>query len=297
MNRLWRNAKGRIRRIWKLLGILLLLLYFLPLSMRLIPSGMKQEGMLKLKHDCRGKLLDTFIRNGNQTIHVLATGNDTARVLLLIHGSPGSWSDLADYLRDTFLQQHYRILVYDRPGFGSSSAPDSFHIRAQAAAAATVLSLGHSRRKPIVLAHSYGGAVALCLAAMHPQEIGAMLLVSPTVDPVAEAGIRIKRAGQWYTRFWPVSWMFPDVVHHSTAEMRPLPEQMRALEPALSDIRFPVAEYHGTADWIAPFANQRYVVSKLSGAKVITRSETGGDHFLIWKNHQTVVNLLEQISN
>src|SRR6478752_7744178 len=40
--------------------------------------------------------------------------------VLFIHGSPGSWRDSLDVLRDPLLAERARLIAIDRPGFGGS---------------------------------------------------------------------------------------------------------------------------------------------------------------------------------
>ena len=94
--------------------------------------------------------------------------------LTFLHGQPGAgsdWSALIDRLPDS-----WDVLAGDRPGYGSNRAgPGDFSANAQfvlreldaAEVAETVL-----------VGHSYGGGVALTVAAMAPERVRALVLVS-----------------------------------------------------------------------------------------------------------------------
>jgi len=95
--------------------------------------------------------------------------------VLLVHGQPGlgsDWAAVTERLPD------HRVLVVDRPGYGrSGDAPVSMDENAlmlgelleqRAAAPATVVG------------HSYGGGVAILLAARRPDLVGGLVLVGST---------------------------------------------------------------------------------------------------------------------
>jgi pimeloyl-ACP methyl ester carboxylesterase len=94
--------------------------------------------------------------------------------LTFLHGQPGAgsdWSALIDQLPDS-----WDVLAGDRPGYGSNNAgPGDFSANARfvlreldaAEVAETVL-----------VGHSYGGGVAVTVAAMAPERVRALVLVS-----------------------------------------------------------------------------------------------------------------------
>src|ERR1700682_5580741 len=84
--------------------------------------------------------------------------------VLLVHGQPGlgsDWDPVAERLPD------HRLLIGDRPGFGRSG-----HETLSSEGNAEVLADIVSERvaAPVtVVGHSYGGGVAILLAARHPE--------------------------------------------------------------------------------------------------------------------------------
>ncbi|SIS73239.1 Pimeloyl-ACP methyl ester carboxylesterase [Phaeovulum vinaykumarii] len=100
------------------------------------------------------------VAGGRVHARVLGSGG---RDLVMIHGASGNLEDFTLGLAQD-LARDFRVVLFDRPGLGHSTggaemvAPQAQAGRLMAAAAALDL------RAPIVLGHSYGGAVALAWA-------------------------------------------------------------------------------------------------------------------------------------
>jgi pimeloyl-ACP methyl ester carboxylesterase len=96
--------------------------------------------------------------------------------IVLIHGASGSLRDMTFRLAP-MLAEHYRVFAVDRPGFGYSDAlsNDTIHAQAERIRAAVTVA---GARDPIVLGHSYGGAVALAWAIDHPETLRALVLAA-----------------------------------------------------------------------------------------------------------------------
>jgi branched-chain amino acid transport system permease protein len=107
--------------------------------------------------------------------------------ILYIHGNTGSslWFSRVMYIPG------YRTIALDMPNFGRSGrldpsqAPDASDIHLYADyVAAFIDQLG--LEKPLVVAHSLGGAVAMSMAGRYPERIGALMLV----DSSAPTGLQ-----------------------------------------------------------------------------------------------------------
>jgi pimeloyl-ACP methyl ester carboxylesterase len=110
--------------------------------------------------------------------YVAGTGPD----LILIHGASGNLRDFTFSLIPK-LTDRYRVIAFDRPGLGWSDPLPEGNTNPAAQAA-------HLRRaadqlgvqNPIVLGHSYGGAVAIAWALDNP-DTGALVLVAAASMP------------------------------------------------------------------------------------------------------------------
>jgi pimeloyl-ACP methyl ester carboxylesterase len=92
--------------------------------------------------------------------------------VLLIHGLPGTAEDFEEV---TPLIRGHRTIAIDRPGYGFSTG-GYFPFDRQLQAVHELiekLHLGH----PILVGHSYGGAISLAYAELHPNEVRGLVLV------------------------------------------------------------------------------------------------------------------------
>jgi pimeloyl-ACP methyl ester carboxylesterase len=129
--------------------------------------------------------------------------------VLLVHGASASNRELRSALEAPLVAAGFHVIAMDRPGFGGSPPfrPGGDRLDGHArAVAALIEALG--LEKPIVVGHSYGGAVALRLALDRPGLAGGYLLLGPAthgdVGPVA-----------WYNHLGAapgVGWVFAHAV-------------------------------------------------------------------------------------
>jgi pimeloyl-ACP methyl ester carboxylesterase len=117
-------------------------------------------------------------------LHVVELGAADAPPLLLLHGASGNLNDLRLAIGDR-LAQRYRVILVDRPGHGWSDRPGGAADALPSAQAKlihqAVASLGI--KKPIVLGHSWSGALATAYALAYPDEVRGLVLLAPVTHP------------------------------------------------------------------------------------------------------------------
>jgi pimeloyl-ACP methyl ester carboxylesterase len=125
--------------------------------------------------------LGQFVTVDANQLHVLQTGEGPD--IVLIHGASGNMRDFTIDLVPR-LAERYRVTVVDRPGLGHSDRldRDGATIFEQAdVLVRAVAQLGVER--PLVLGHSYGGAVALAWATRHPEATAGLVLLAAASNP------------------------------------------------------------------------------------------------------------------
>ncbi|MFN8526807.1 MAG: alpha/beta hydrolase [Chloroflexota bacterium] len=135
---------------------------------------------------------------GRASLHLIQQGQGAPVVLL--HGAPG----FAEELRGGTLEQlaqHHRVIALDRPGYGYSGEltagtgdmPDQAQLIHQA-----ITQLGLDR--PIIVGHSWSGALALHYAQRYPQETRGIVHVAGVVfltPAVVDAVQRSRNVPDW----------------------------------------------------------------------------------------------------
>ena len=126
-----------------------------------------------------------FVGADGHRVHAVVMGPAAgdAPDLVLIHGASGNTRDLTFDLAPR-LAERYRVIVLDRPGLGYTDriGTGGASITEQAALLqAAAAQLGAAR--PIVLGHSYGGAVALAWAVTRPDTLAALVSVAGAAMP------------------------------------------------------------------------------------------------------------------
>ncbi len=146
----------------------------------------RRETEAEMRFPPGGELID--VGEGRQ-VHAFVTGEGPD--LILIHGASGNTRDFTFRFTGR-MRENYRTIAFDRPGLGWSDRadpayedpfnPDAETPREQARmlkAAADKLGVTN----PVILGHSYGGAVALAWALEFPDDPAALVIVSGATEP------------------------------------------------------------------------------------------------------------------
>jgi pimeloyl-ACP methyl ester carboxylesterase len=126
-----------------------------------------------------------MITVGGGRLHVVELGaNRPGPPIVLLHGASGNLADMRIALGEKLAARH-RVILIDRPGHGWSERwggdADASPGR-QAALVAQVLDrLGAQR--PIIVGHSWAGALATAYALAYPERISGLMLISAVTHP------------------------------------------------------------------------------------------------------------------
>lgn len=216
---------------------------------------------------------------------VMGAGPD----LVMIHGSSGNLLDFTTSLASR-LAKTYRVILIDRPGLGHS---DSFDAKGETLRDQALVLRDVSRqlgaKKPLVLGHSFGGAVALAWALHAPKDISALILLSAPSHPwdtglsvyykIMSAPFFGNCASRFVCAFAPERtiqtnlketffpqaipdgyrdrlglelYLQPKVMLANARQRRNLKKQIREMTPLYPKISVPTEIVHGTSDNIVP---------------------------------------------
>jgi pimeloyl-ACP methyl ester carboxylesterase len=209
-----------------------------------------------------GQVLDV----AGQRVHAVVRGQGPD--LILIHGASGSSRDFT-FAHVDRLASRFRVIALDRPGLGHSDPlPDrSVDPAAQARVlSAAVTQLGVVR--PLLVGHSYGGAVAMAWALADPGVAAAVLLGG--VSMPWEGGIwwAHEVIGGPFGHLFAPDPMPPGYIAHVGAELTLRRRTLRANSSQVAGLKshitamaarypalaLPIELVHGTEDTIVPAA-------------------------------------------
>ncbi len=272
--------------------------------------------------------LGQFVTLGGARLHLYQTGQGPD--IVLIHGASGNMRDFTFDLVGR-LADRYRVTVVDRPGLGHSDRldRDGATIFEQAdVLVRAVAQLGVTR--PLVLGHSYGGAVALAWATRHPEATAGLIVLAGASNPWDAPLSTYYRVlshpvGQWLAVPALTAWLPEPVVTDTIAQIfapqdtpqgygayigaglslqrralrenalqrAGLLEEIRQMVPDYAAITAPVEILHGSADTtVWPQIHAQPLARQIDGANLVILEGIG--HSPHHADPQTVIAAIDR---
>jgi pimeloyl-ACP methyl ester carboxylesterase len=126
-------------------------------------------------------------------VHLHYVERGTGRPLVLLHGNGSMIQDFESAGLIDMAAQNYRVIVFDRPGFGHTSRPRNVIWSPEAQADLFMEALVRLNvQQAVVLGHSWGASIAIALAARHPALVQALVLASGYYFPTARADVLVQ---------------------------------------------------------------------------------------------------------
>jgi pimeloyl-ACP methyl ester carboxylesterase len=134
-----------------------------------------------------------FMEIAGVRLHVRDTGPRAGPAIILLHGFGASLQTWEDWAQD--LQRDHRVIRYDMPGFGLTGAdPSGDYTDAHSIAVLLALMEHLGIARASIVGNSMGGRIAWTFAALHPERVDKLVLVSPDgfASPGLEYGVAPK---------------------------------------------------------------------------------------------------------
>lgn len=216
--------------------------------------------------DRLAKPLYHMVENDSLKLHYVTFGADTAQPVLFIHGAPGAWDGYMNMLDDSSLQHQFHLISVDRPGYGKSQKKPKkrvYTLVEQAQAIIMALKSNHSGKKAIIVGRSYGAPVAAEIAAMYPELVKKVILLSPAIDPDTEKFWWFSKYGKLFL----VRWFLPERMNTATDEKYAHVAELKKLKSEWPKIQSDVTVMCGGQDWIVDTTNFSYAKKMLQTNK------------------------------
>jgi pimeloyl-ACP methyl ester carboxylesterase len=220
-------------------------------------------------------------------LRYMEVGVDTARLMIFVHGAPGSSKDFIEYLKDPDLVNKFRMISVDRPGYGYSGFGKAVvDIEEQARYLAPLLELNKHKEPPILVGHSYGGPVIARMAMDYPDKAnGPLLMLAAAIDPDHEKMFWVNKPfGS------PIlSWMIPRAFRVSNEEKLAHAAELEKMRPYWEKLQNPTYFIHGQTDRIVDIANSQYGVQMMQhNEQVDSLFPAKMNHLFIWNRYELV---------
>lgn len=220
--------------------------------------------------------------------------NKTKPLLILIHGSPGSWSSFAHFFKNKRLLDNFEMITFSRLGYGRNKKGIPFkNLDDQIEIPLRLIKKFKNNRKVFVLGHSYGGPVAIKLGMEIPKLVDYLFLLAASVDPELE---KMK----WYqhvAKLWGIRSLIPDDLDVCNREILGLKKELIKMEKDYNKLHQKAVVFQGDEDNLVPWENINYLKKHYlqSDVRYITLKE--GNHFLPWRNEKLITDLLLEYKN
>ncbi len=228
-----------------------------------------------------------------RNIHYVYTDLSREKLVIFVHGSPGSWSAFLDYFKADTLLEEYDLLAIDRPGFGKSGhgvAEPS--MEKQASLLHRVADLFPHRTK-ILIGHSLGGPVIARMAMDFTDSYSGLVFIAPSIDPEMEKE-------EWYRNVIASKvggFLTPKDFEVSNDEIIPLKRELEEMLPLWSLINIPSIVIQGTSDSLVPKENADFAMKMLKDTLVEVRLLKDVDHFIPWSHPQEVIEAIRRLAD
>jgi pimeloyl-ACP methyl ester carboxylesterase len=270
----------------------IVLIFWVILAQSCMSFRVADETAKKQFRDKGIDLITQTISVNNRQLHYAKTGANDLPTIVFIHGTPGSWNAFENFLKDKQLQQKFRLISIDRPGFGNSNFGKPLNLASQSIIISPLFDHIKNGLPVFLVGHSLGGPMVVKLAADNPNVFSGIVLLAASNDPAAE------KPEKWRPVLYktPLKYLVPGALRPSNEELWYLKNDLVLLKEDFKKVNCPVHIVHGTKDVLVPFSNVAYTQKILQhNLQVQTTVFEGENHFLPWARFSEIKNLLLQL--
>ena len=227
------------------------------------------------------------------------------KTLVFIHG----WGVNSKIFETVFyyLKNDFEIYVPDLPGFGNTPIEKVMNLKNYAEFVYKFLK-EKNVKEPIIIGHSFGGAVATKFSLLYPGEILKLILVSASaIRQPRRKMILLKKSADILKLFLSekmrkliLKLLGYDKMDYAQIENKELKETFKRvigedLRPYFHLINTPTLVIWGEKDKITPIAEGKIIAENISGAKLKIIKNAG--HFAFLEKPEEFIKLIKEFAN
>ena len=205
------------------------------------------------------------------------------------------------------LKNDYKIYALDLPGFGNAPIEKPMVLKDYAETVHDFLEK-NKIEKPIIIGHSFGGAVAIKLAILHPESVSKIVLVcASAIRQPHRKMVLIKKAADLLKPLFPeklrkfvLKLLKLDQTDYAKIESPELKETFKNiigedLKPYLPSIKSPALVIWGEKDTVTPLSEGKLIAETIPDAKFAIVKNAG--HFLFLEKPEEFIKLIKEFAS
>ena len=224
----------------------------------------------------------------SERVRYVEVGNDSLPLLVFVHGAPSSLSFWRTFLKDSTLLSRFKMLAFDRPGYGYSGFGKTVTSLAKQAAqvAPILMSKRALHSKIVLLGSSYGGTLVARLAMDYPELVDGAVFQSSSLAPGEETTYWIT----YPTSHWSLRWLLPTTFRVANAEKLSHGRELEEMIPLWPKIRAACIILHGNNDGLIYPSNAHFAAKNLVNAPFVKLNIIEGrGHNLAWTERDLII--------
>ena len=230
---------------------------------------------------------------------------DSQKTIIFLHG----WGVSSEIFEPLFyyLKNDFEVYSLDLPGFGDSPIEKPLVLKDYAETVYEFLRK-NKIENPIIVGHSFGGAVATKLAILHPESVSKLILVGASaIRQPRRKMILIKKAADFIKPLMPkklrkiiLKLLKLDKTDYAQIESPELKETFRNvigedLKPYLPSIKSPTLIIWGEKDAVTPLSEGKLIAETIPDAKLVVVKNAG--HFLFLEKPDEFIKLIKEFAS
>ena len=258
-------------------------LFFLP-SEKTVVDKINKNSPYSLKYDS--------IEWNGMKIGFVAIGNDTAQRVIMVHGSPGNWTNFYEALDDDRLLKDHYLIAMDRYGYGLTEGkhgePDlSIH----ADYIHKLCKPSKGGRKPILVGHSLGGPIVIKSAIDYSNDLTGVISIAGSFEAKLEPN-------EWFRglfKVFPLNLFFSRDLKASNDELFTHRSELEKMSTDWDKISCKVTIIQGGKDNLVAPGNFEFAKEKLAGKNVTLTFIPNEDHFIPFMRPEPMLKAIEEM--